>query len=232
MKRILVLALAGAVAVMLAVPSQAAVPKRQWLKLQGFDTGDAQWQQHRYDSPTDQGHARIKLSVQEQTGNDYALFWANGTQVRGRLVSHIRNLSYNFLNTAYQGAGSPRITVEVDTTGDGVTDLYAYLSGAYCQTSLDGSWYRADFTGQVAVGCSFYTSEVGSPNYASNGLESAWQAFEDAHGTDARVLDAYGVMDEVGQSFIDDVAFQNRMFTGMPRRSPGAIVDCPTEASC
>jgi hypothetical protein len=195
-----------------------------------FDTGSATWQPRRNDSPLDTNRGRIKLAVAEQTGDDYVLAYANGTGIRGKVVENVRNLSFDFRHLNYVGAGAPRISVEVDTNDDGVADVYVYLSAAYCAEVLNGAWSRADFTGRTSAGCAFYTSEPVLP-YESNGVEDAWTDFANAHAG-ARVLDAYVVMDEVGQSFIDRLAFQNHMFTRKPTPKGKGIEHCPTEGSC
>ena len=172
------------------------------------------------------GRARLKLAVAEQTGNDYVVARAEHTGIVGKGVARVRNLSFDVLTSTYVGAGSPRISVEVDTTGDGDADVYAYLAAFHCSEAIPGSnWARADFTGRISAGCDLYASDQAGP-YASTGTQSAWAVFAAAH-PGATVIDAYVVADEVGQSYIDNLAFQRHVFTGK-----GRMAECTTEASC
>lgn len=233
MKRKLVAAIAAVVVVMMMAPAASAHTGAPY-RLRRFASGDAaiRWQRGTVDSPLDANKARLLLEVAAQSGDDYALAWERGSGVR-RPISSVRNLSFDFHSGAYVGAGAPRITIEIDEDANGVTDFYVYLSALYCNNPIGTSiWHRADFTGERGVGtCLFYTSEAGSPTYASDGNQSAWDTFVDAHGGLDRVHDAYVVMDEVGVSYIDRVALHNHMFPRSPY-DVGYIVHCPTEASC
>jgi hypothetical protein len=162
--------------------------------------------------PIDKGQQRVKLAVADTIdNNDYVVVRAPRTGVRGP-IDEVGHLGFDVLTKNYVGAGAPRISVDIDTDGDAEADLYAYLSAAYCQRNYAGSdWARANFTHRVAVGCKFYTSEVGTPSYESTGTKSAWDVFADAHPS-AKVLAAYMVMDEVGQSFVDRIVIGNRLF--------------------
>lgn len=229
MKKLIMTAVLAGLIALAAAPAMAHVGHSFALRLQDSDTGSAQWQYNRVDSPADADKGRLKLAVALQDGDDYALAWADGTGIRGKAVEAVRNLSFDFLSTTYVGAGAPRISVDVDTTGDGTADVYAYLSALYCQEAYSGSdWSRADFTGRTAAGCSIYASDGGP--YTSDGTSSAWAVFAAAH-RGATVLDAYVVMDEVGQSFIDRLAFQRHMFT-RAGHGPASIKECPTESAC
>jgi hypothetical protein len=230
MKKFLAVVFLAVMVASVSMSASAHVGNGRRLRFQTSDTGSAQWQYNRVDSPLDANAGRLKLAVAEQDGDDYAIAFANGTGIRNRDVDTVRNLSFDFRTTSYVGAGAPRISVEVDTNNDFVTDVYVYLSAFYCGADIGSGWSRADFTGRLAAGCLFYTSEPGSPTYVSDGVEDAWTKFANLH-SGARVLDAYVVMDEVGQAFIDRIAFQNHMFTRGASNSTG-IVHCPNEGSC
>ena len=228
MRRLLTGAVLAGVVALTAMPAQAHTGFSNRLRFFDSDTGSAQWQYNRVDSPLDADASRIKLAVAEQDGDDYALAFANGTQVRNRLAGTVRNLSFDFLTTTYVGNGAPRISVDLDMDGDNDYDLSAFLAAFHCQEAIPSStWGRADFTGRTTAGCSIF---VGAETFTSDGVSSAWALFAAAHPT-AKVLDAYVVMDEVGQSFIDRVAFQNHMFTRGANNASG-IKHCPNEASC
>ena len=225
MKKLILMAAVAGLLAMAAMPAQAHTGPAQYLNVQGYDTGSGQWQRHSADSPLDTGRARLKLAVAEQTNNDYVVARAEHTGIVGKGLSGVRILSFDVLTSTYVGAGSPRISVDVDTTGDGVADMYAYLAAAHCTEIIDGSdWARADFTGRTNAGCDLYASDQAGP-YASTGTLSAWGVFAAAH-PGATVTDAYVVADEVGQSYIDHLAIQRHVFTGK-----GRVAECPTELS-
>ena len=72
------------------------------------------------------------------------------------------NFGFDVLTRTYVGAGAPRISVGIDTDGDGVADFHAFLSAQYCLRNYAGSdWARANFTDRKSVGCAFFTNEVG-----------------------------------------------------------------------
>ena len=230
MRKIIAAIVVGTCVLAIAGTAGAHPTRAHRLRFQTSDTGSAQWQSHRSDSPSDANAGRLKLSVSEQTGDDYAVAWANGTGLRGKNVDRIRNLSFEVRDAGYVGAGAPRISVEVDTNGDGAADVYAYLSALYCMEPIGTSgWSRADFTGRTSLGCAFYTSEPVAP-YASTGTEDAWTAFANAHAG-AQVLDAYVVMDEVGSAFLDRIALGRHMFV-RGGSGAGSIKSCPFEVSC
>ena len=106
-----------------------------------------------------------------------------------------------------------------------------YLSAYYCDTVIpggDGSWSRADFTGQTAVGCKFYDSIGGI--WESDGTHTAWQNFVAAYPT-LKVDYGVVVQDESDtgpmRARIDRIAMYNHMQTSLY-----AVRYCPTEASC
>lgn len=179
------------------------------LRVTASDTGSVSVQRNVADSPADANTTRVKLAVAEQTGDDYVVLSPAGrTNVRGP-VEAARQLRFDVKTTNYVGAGAPRISVEVDTDADGQADVNAFLSAAHCQQQIGTSdWAVADFN-TTATGCSIYATDGGP--YSSDGTHSAWAAFAAAH-PGARVLSAYVVMDEVGQSFIDRIAIGNMVW--------------------
>lgn len=203
-------------------------------RLQFFsnDTGGILWQTGRVDSPLDPNTQRLMIHLLKQDGDDWAGAYSNCSGIEGKALSAVRNLSFDFLNTSSQpvhiGAGAPRYTVEIDTNGDNVTDVYAYLAAFYCEEVLssDPRWSRADFTGRVTAGCSIWTNV----QHSSDGTNSAWAALAAAYPT-GRVLQAYLVMDEQGTAFVDRLAFYNKMYIQNGSGS-AAIKNCPSESSC
>jgi hypothetical protein len=198
-KLIAVLIGVGAI-VALALPAQARIAPAA-LNLGAHGTGSAQAQYHVADSPADHNNARIKLAV-IQDNDSWAYAQPTQTWINGATLGAVHNLRFDVMTTGYVGAGSPRISVDVDTNGDGQADTYAYLSALYCQAQIGTSnWATADFM-RTDAGCEIYVSDGG--HYVSDGTTSAWAQFAAAHPT-AKVTDAYVVMDETGQAFIDRI---------------------------
>lgn len=203
-------------------------------KLQFFssDTGGILWQSPRVDSPLDPNTQRLMVHLLSQDGDDWAGAYSNCSGIEGKALGDVRNLSFDFLNTSSQpvhiGAGAPRYSVEIDTDGDQVADVYAYLAAFYCEEVLSGDprWSRADFTGRVTAGCSIWTNV----QHSSDGVNSAWSALAAAYPT-GKVLQAYLIMDEAGTAFVDRLAFHNKMYIQSGSGS-AAIKNCPAESSC
>jgi hypothetical protein len=199
--------LGGALIVGTGAAANATTPAT--LKVETSDTGSVTVQHNSVDSPVDKDSTRIKLALAEQTGDDWAILAPKGsTGIRGPLTT-IRHLQFDVKTTNYVGAGAPRISVDVDTNHDGKADLEAYLSAAYCQKTLANGWAAASFK-RTTAGCSFYDSN--SVQYSSDGTTSAWAQFAAAH-PGATITDAYIVMDEVGQSFIDRIGIGSTIWT-------------------
>jgi hypothetical protein len=231
MKTIFASALVG-VGILMAVPASATCPN---LKLQFFsgDTGGIFWQQPRVDSPLDPNKSRLMGTVLFQDGDDFFGAFSNCTGIERKFIGSVRNLSFDFMNETgnpvHIGAGSPRYSVELDTDNDNLTDLIAFLAAFHCPAVLveDTRWSRADWTGRTLAGCSIF---VGSEQFTSDGVTSAWGLMSAAHPT-WKVVQAYLVVDEEGTVFVDRLAFQSLMFTGSGSGS-GATKSCPSESSC
>jgi hypothetical protein len=206
-----IVAVAGAILTLAGTAHARTAQPAERLRLEEHDTGSAGWQRHVSDSPADIGHQRVKLALAEQTGDDYVVGVAPRSGVRGP-IDEVGHLGFDVLTRTYIGAGAPRISVELDTDGDQVADLYAYLSAQYCKRTYTGSdWAQANFTNRKSVGCAFYTNEPTSTPYESTGTMSAWNVFAAAH-PGAEVLNAYMVQDEVGKAFVDRIVIGHRMF--------------------
>ncbi|MFL5737371.1 MAG: hypothetical protein ACJ76P_08530 [Actinomycetota bacterium] len=193
------------------------------------------------DSPSDGNHQSLASVV---SSGGCAEAYSFRTTIEGKNVSDVRNLSFDYLASDSAGhGGAPRISVIMrDTNGTGDVHI-AYLTGTpdKCGVPIvaDPTWYRADFTGQTAPGCTFYTSD--NESYTSDGVNSAWQNFAAAHPDYQVVLatdpifgggagaGAFMVEDEAGNYHIDRLAIQNLMFI---RNKPQYVQTCPTEASC
>ena len=228
------LILASSVAAILAAPAAFATCPKPALQFGGDDTGIITWQPNRLDSPLDPNHGRLAVHVLRQDGDDYVYAISNCSGIEGQLVGAVRNLSFDFENESVEpavhiGAGSPRYSVEIDSDGDTVSDTTAFLAAFHCRADLpeNPGWSRADFTGRTLAGCSIF---VGAEQFTSDGAKSAWKLFAEAHPT-YKVTQAYLLIDEEGTSFVDRLAFHNKMYV-QAGTGTAAIKTCGTESSC
>ena len=206
-----IVAVAGAILTLAGTAQARTAQPAERLRLEEHDTGSGAWQRGVSDSPKDAGHQRVKLAVAEQTGDDYVVVVAPRSGVRGP-IDEVGHLGFDVLTRTYVGAGAPRISVDIDTNGDGEADFYAYLSAQHCKRNYAGSdWARANFTDRKAVGCAYLHERAHGTPYESTGTQSAWDVFAAAH-PGAEVLSAYMVQDEVGQAFVDRIVIGHRMF--------------------
>lgn len=245
MKSLLACALAAA-ALLGAGPSAATNCNNasfKQLKFESSDTGGGLWQNQREDSPLDPNTARIMLHVLLQDyagqpfGYDYVAIFSNCTGIEGKTLPQVKNLSFEFLNDSSQpvhvSLGAPRIEMALDADGDGNYDEIASLAAGHCSEVLGGNphWSRADFTGRTSPGCKIWFNSNGTTAQSeSDGSNSAWANLASQHPT-WKVLVAYLVFDETGTSFVDRVAWQNKMYIA-PGSGTSAIKNCPSESSC
>lgn len=248
MKRVLaVAAVIGSVLLLLGATSASAATSKR-LRFDTCTNADSIGWARGTDSPLDGNHQSLSSVV---SSGGCAEAYSFGTGIEGKNVADVKNLSFDYLASDSTGhGGAPRISVLLrDNNGTG--DLHvAYLTGTpdKCGVPItqDPTWYRADFTGQTAPGCTFYTSDT-DPNtnqqefYTSDGVNSAWQNFAAAHPDYQVILandpvfgggpgaGAFMVEDEAGNYHIDRLAIQNLMFI---RNKPQYVQNCPTEASC
>ena len=162
---------------------------------------------------------------------NFGLGAPGGTSVNG---TNVRNLSFDFLNTAgggYVGAGAPRFSVRIIEQGaeDADTDDFAFLSAFYCQgATTDTNWSRADFTGAVNADgeCALQFEGV---TYTNTATEDAWDVFVAAN-PGVRVDYAFLIVEEPtapGRARVDRIAMHAHMQT-----AGGRTVHCPSEGSC
>lgn len=204
-------------------------------KLQFFsdDTGAILWQNPRIDSPLDTNNQRLLVHVLNQNGDDFAGAFSNCSGIENRTLGQVRNLSYDFMNDSVEpvhvAGGSPRYSVGISKDGDNTTEFFAFLAAFHCGAVLpeNTTWSRADFTGRTLAGCSL---QAEAETFTSDGSKSAWTLFAEAHPT-WKVTVAFLVVDENGTTFVDRLAFHNRMYVQAGSGS-AAIKACPSEASC
>ena len=73
--------------------------------------------------------ATLDNSVAVGSGDYSGVYYAT-SGLSGKLLSEITELSFTF--TGVPTAGSPRISLPLDTNGDGTTDVYAFIGAFYC----------------------------------------------------------------------------------------------------
>ncbi len=91
------------------------------------------------------------------------------SSLSGKLLSEVDGLSFNYTGTAT--AGSPRISLPIDTDNDGDTEFYAFIGAFYCNNGAGLVDPMNDTTCTI-----FHTTgpDAGYPN---------WDAFVAAHTT-------------------------------------------------
>ena len=100
---------------------------------------------------------------------DYSGVYYKTSSLSGKLLGDVTQLSFNY--TGVPTAGSPRISLPIDVTGDGTTDFYAFIGAFYCNNGAGLVDPIHDSTCTI-----FYTGgpDSGYPN---------WAAFVAAHPT-------------------------------------------------
>jgi hypothetical protein len=158
----------------------------------------------------------VQVPAATPDGNYYATFYSQKSVTQDKLVSNVKNLSYDIKTAADDRGGAPRISVEF-LNGD-----VAYLASQTCRHTLtnDNRWSRADFTGwkkawlpddpatldvNEQTGCQFSVSGDTGGTYESDGTMSAWADYAAAN-PDQRVSQAYVVMDAPGNYWIDRIS--------------------------
>ena len=133
-----------------------------------------------FDGPSDGtiygGHCTLNSSgtgaTLDNTGGDpdgsYSGVYFASSSLSGKPLSEVTDLSFNYTGTAT--AGSPRISLPIDTNNDGTTDFYAFIGAFYCNNGAGLVDPLHDTTCTI-----FYTgNDAGDPN---------WAAFVAAHPT-------------------------------------------------
>ena len=98
------------------------------------------------------GSALLETNDGDPDGS-YAGVYTNDRSIYGGPLSDIGMLSFRYSGDPAL-AGSPRFSVPIDTTGDGNTDIWAYISAFYCDNG----------SGRVSAsntGCTIFTSDGG-----------------------------------------------------------------------
>jgi hypothetical protein len=217
---------AAAVAVValasVATATAASLPTGQFLRYSG--AGEHAWNTSGGDSPNDTNAKSLRLIVGDPSAGEYVAAYSKRSSDIATDANAVKNLSFEFKESAHVGAGAPRISVQFQN-GD-----VAYLSAFYCNQPMavtGDKWGRADFT-RFMSDCSFFVTGDTAGQYAADGSRSAWQVYTDAH-PDQIVEQAYLVADETGGYHIDRLSLgAGVMYTS--GNQVGKL--CTTEASC
>jgi hypothetical protein len=220
------------------VAAGAATPtSTDQLKFFTGGVGTISWTSEAGSSTDDNQSLRLAGTTQ---GVDYSGAYAVGATSVGVPLA---NFKAGFDLKGYAGAGSPRISLPVDTNADGNTDLWAYLSALYCSTgqSQANGFTRYDFQNQ---GCLIYTSTGVTLNGLSDPAASSQTAsgtityqygtitfaVHDAEWTVAGDYQPFLILDEApAVSYIDHLVVGNY---GWDRPGkPGIQVDTPVAPS-
>lgn len=82
--------------------------------------------------PTYPGTCSISdgVATLDNTAGPYSGVYISGSNLNGKLLSSVGNLSFNYTGTPTNG--SPRLTLPIDMNGDGTTDDYLSISAYFC----------------------------------------------------------------------------------------------------
>ena len=122
------------------------------------------------------GHCTLNASgtgaTLDNTGGDpdgsYSGVYFATSAISGKPLSQVSGLSFNYTGTAT--AGSPRISLPIDTNADGTTDFYAFIGAFYCNNGAGLVDPMNDSTCAI-----FYTGNTTG--------DANWAAFVAAHPT-------------------------------------------------
>jgi hypothetical protein len=111
-------------------------------------------------------------AVLDNSGGDpdgsYSGVYFAVSSVSGKLLSEVSDLSFTYTGTAT--AGSPRISLPIDTNNDGATDFYAFIGAFYCNNGAGLVDPMHDTTCTI-----FFTGNISG--------DANWAAFVAAHPT-------------------------------------------------
>ena len=95
--------------------------------------------------------------------DQYSGVYIQNSNLDGKALKEVNQLRFSFTGVAT--AGSPRLTIPIDTNGDGVTEFYVSIGAFYCD---DGSGNVDAINGTT---CTIYRNDNGSGPWAN------WAAF-------------------------------------------------------
>ncbi len=122
---------------------------------------------------------------------DYSGVFHKTSSLSGKLLGDVTQLSFNYTGVAT--AGSPRISLPIDVTGDGTTDFYAFIGAFYCNDGAGLVDPIHDLTCTI-----FYT---GGPVSG----DPSWAVFVAAHPTWHVGATPFVIADDSGLWTVSDV---------------------------
>ncbi len=129
----------------------------------------------------------------------YAGVYLPNQEINGKLIGDVEKLSFNYNGFGASG-GSPRLSIPIDTDGDGDTEFFAFVDVLGCN---DGSTTRGKLDVINDPTCTIQAGSETFPNYA---------AFVAAHPTYKIAMDNYAfvVQDQPGEFTIWNVQIGNK----------------------
>lgn len=156
-----------------------------------------------FDGPSDGtiygGHCTLNAAgtgaTLDNTGGDpdgsYSGVFFASSSLSGKPLSQVTDLSFTYTGTPT--AGSPRISLPIDTNGDGVTDFYAFVGAFYCNDGAGLVDPMHDNTCTI-----FYTGNTTG--------DANWATFVAAHPTWSVSNDVpFVIADDAGLWTVDNV---------------------------
>jgi hypothetical protein len=151
-----------------------------------------------FDGPSDAtiygGHCTLNASgtgaTLDNSGGDtdgsYSGVYFAVSSLNGKLLSQVTDVSFTY--TGIPTAGSPRISLPIDTDGNGTTDLYISISAFYCN---DGAGLVNPMTDAT---CTIWSNQDGTTPLASNwaALVAAYPTWRISSGTPFIIADDAG----------------------------------------
>jgi len=126
------------------------------------------------------------------TNGDYSGVYLQNSNLDGKKLNTVNQLAFDYTGTPTNG--SPRISLPLDTNGDGATDVYAFISAYWCNDGAGHVDAINDPTCMIFVG-----SQI--TGYAN------WKAFLAAYPTATVGADAlpFIIADDVGSWTVSNV---------------------------
>jgi hypothetical protein len=112
-------------------------------------------------SITNRGVATLDNETNDATGADnpydqYSGVYLKKSNLAGKAIGHVRQLGFSYTGTPT--AGSPRISLPIDTNSDGTTDGYAFISAYTCNDGAGNVDAVADPTCTIYFGSDHYAN--------------------------------------------------------------------------
>jgi hypothetical protein len=142
-------------------------------------------------SLTTGGVATLNNSGGDPDG-EYSGVYLQNSNLDGKKLQTVNKLAFNYTGTPTNG--SPRISLPLDTNGDGATDVYAFISAYWCNDGAGHLNALTDPTCMIFVG----NQIAGVAN---------WDAFVAAYPTATVGADAlpFIIADDAGSWTVSDV---------------------------